>query len=231
MVSALKPFALPAASFLFWLGVQLIPALDKPAWGGALLAASVILFLFAVLNNKRLFRRFPALREWLPFLLASEDSMPSMTAPEELTGTYIKGRTFKIADIAQRNRIVRKTFEDCMIFGPGMLINAEGGFLQVNGGSVEGGAAAFWDVPEDKDVLMGVIGVVDCNFLNCEFIGVGIFVDRGRRLALLEELEKGDRAVKPGDAKSSGAPMSLPRTPSVPPESKKPDAGMSSPTT
>ncbi len=122
-----------------------------------------------------------------------ETSYPSLL-DHELADPYFKGRMVRISELARKARddykgsittISGRTFDDCVIFGPAVLLpmNTEG----FNSQNFVGECFwlemdnAFWTAgPEDHRDYVGVIGLEDCIFRSCEFIQVGVLVDPER---------------------------------------------------
>jgi hypothetical protein len=63
-------------------------------------------------------------------------------------------------------------FEDCTIFGPGVLMFIGG--VQLNGNQIEGDG--LWVVDTDRG-YQGAIAVRNCSFTNCTFVNVGLATD------------------------------------------------------
>jgi hypothetical protein len=107
---------------------------------------------------------------------------------DELSQANIRNRTIYIADYAWKVRALRWTnaviigrrFEDCRIYGPAVLAPMNTG--QVEGhtffdcGWTEGGNAFWMPRPIGHPSFVGLIGLLDCAFVKCEFTQVGIVV-------------------------------------------------------
>jgi len=125
---------------------------------------------------------------------------------EELSETHIKNRTVHIADFAREVADLRwgdtviegRTFEDCYILGPAILVPLNTGDLT---GHVFVGDdqwyeqdSTFWSASSVTDYYAGVIGLENCVFRNCRYKRVGILVPE-------EEIR---RAKKPNADEAGG---------------------------
>ena len=69
------------------------------------------------------------------------------------------------------------TFEKCTIVGPAVLASVDGSITLTRG---------KWDVPFDNllwpispdrpQPIVGAIGLVDCHFFDCTFLGIGLAI-------------------------------------------------------
>jgi hypothetical protein len=128
MPNYLKPFVLPIAGFLAAWGVDALN-IQNDAFAGVLLGASIVLFLLALINNRALYRRFPSLAQWFPFLVAAEGFR--FSSPEDIAGPYVRNRTFRMTDLAMFGRLESRTFEDCVIVGPATIAATPGGEVSI----------------------------------------------------------------------------------------------------
>lgn len=95
--------------------------------------------------------------------------------------TYIKGRTFDTAALlaltGNEPEIVGRTFDGCTFVGP-LLIGLNGAvqIMPNNTFHFENQhekAGAFWDMPENVDVVQGFFRFTDCRFERCTFRRIG----------------------------------------------------------
>lgn len=129
----------------------------------------------ALSSGGDLVRRYPWVRPWLPFL----DERGQYATDPELRATYVRGKTFRLVDVAVGEMVVGKTFEDCVILGPAVL--APSGFTIVIDPKIKGRKAGgfVWPLdpaskPGEFRPRDGAVTCEDCRFVNCTFDGVGI---------------------------------------------------------
>lgn len=88
---------------------------------------------------------------------------------------HITHRSFRIVDLVDEGSdlIMGRTFEDCTIYGPAVL--APLNQLTFERNTFEATPdALFWVIAEDRNQLVGAIGLIDCTFRRCTFRGIGI---------------------------------------------------------
>jgi hypothetical protein len=101
--------------------------------------------------------------------------------PDELKQAVIRQRTLHLYDVPRdrqnRSMLIGKTFEECNILGPCVLIWSGTVFhtctWQVEEDKVE---TIIWKMP--KHTIIGAIGLRDCIFRKCTFIAIGIAVPK-----------------------------------------------------
>ncbi len=88
---------------------------------------------------------------------------------------HITQRSFRIVDLVagSNDRITGRTFEDCTIYGPAVLAPLNQMTFEHNTFEATP-EALFWEIPEDRDQILGAIGLTDCTFRRCIFRGIGI---------------------------------------------------------
>ena len=127
----------------------------------------------AVLYNKALIKRMPRIREWLPFL----DPSGGLATEAELRSRVVEGKAFRIAMLAENNRIDDRTFHNCIIYGPAVI--ASSGFTDAKHCIYTVPAEQFYVMmPEHKKALAGFLVAHDCEFKTCRFIGVSFVGDK-----------------------------------------------------
>jgi hypothetical protein len=91
---------------------------------------------------------------------------------------YITHRSFSILDLAVvQDVVVGRTFEDCTIYGPAVLLPLDENTFEHN--TFEANPdALFWELPEDRTQLIREIGLSDCAFRRCVFRRIGIAAKR-----------------------------------------------------
>lgn len=87
---------------------------------------------------------------------------------------HITHRSFRIVDLVGDEYIIRgRTFEDCTIYGPAVVVPLDQIAFEHNSfdGPLE---AILWEIPDEKNFIVGAIGLTDCIFRRCQFRGIGI---------------------------------------------------------
>ena len=152
----------------------LIAGSTIPQWLlGVILGAGLIwLVLGAISVRGNVVSRWPKLRTWFPFL----DPFGGLATEAELRSRVVEGKAFKIAMLAEHNRIDDRTFHNCVIYGPAVI--ASTGFTDAK--------HCVYTVPpeqmyvvmaEDRKPRAGFLIAHDCEFKQCRFIGISFVGD------------------------------------------------------
>lgn len=77
------------------------------------------------------------------------------------------------ADLGTANPVVNAMrFDRCLVLGP-VVISFEG--CTIESSTFAGPAdAVLWEVAEDRGMLIGAVQFVDCTFVDCRFLNLGI---------------------------------------------------------
>jgi hypothetical protein len=181
MARQLKAFAGAGFFGLIALGFQISGYTNLPFayffWGLAGFWGIV-----AVFRNKKLIRRFPGIVDWFPFL---EDDPAAI--PKELTGTYLRGHTLRLLDVAFNGQIEGRTIEDCTIIGPAMIALMGTSVVQSCVFSVDNLENLVVELPLRPRRIFGAIAVKDTVFRRCRFIDIGFIGEEG----ILEKFKAG----------------------------------------
>ncbi|MFN8559321.1 MAG: hypothetical protein U0531_18950 [Dehalococcoidia bacterium] len=87
---------------------------------------------------------------------------------------HLSHRSFHISELASDDGfIIGRTFEDCTIYGPAVILPVDHVTFENNTFEAER-EALFWEIPDDREVVVGAIGLKSCVFRRCIFRGVGI---------------------------------------------------------
>lgn len=167
MLRALKPFAGPVAVVFFEIGAGMMNWHDQFV-AGVLIGIAAFWFVMALFGTRALLKRLPWLVEWMPFLDPTGEMRSDNSA---LSGKYISGQSFKIADITYNGKVMNRHFEDCDIYGPAVLcIDGFGHIVNIH-----------FDAPKeaicittDQTLFIGPIHVINCTFKNIRFYGIGL---------------------------------------------------------
>lgn len=87
---------------------------------------------------------------------------------------HLTHRSFRIVDLVEDDDIIEgRIFEDCTIYGPAVLAPLNDNTFSHN--TFEADPAAFlWQVAEDRDRVVGAIGLRRCIFRRCIFRRIGL---------------------------------------------------------
>jgi hypothetical protein len=102
---------------------------------------------------------------------------PQWTPSAELEDRELRGKVFRIADLADARNVVRdRSFVDCDIYGPAVVLpNPETvSMLRSIFFAGVGLDSVFLRLEPGQAVVDGVIRLENCTFERCRFIGVGI---------------------------------------------------------
>ena len=173
MGKIIKPFAGPAVTFLFALGVD-VSSLQNDTLAGILWGIAGAWLIVTLLSHEALIRRFPRVIEWLPFL----DSSGGFAAEHELRSNHLQGKTIKIAVLVEDGCIYGRTFTDCVIHGPAIVVASDYTYFaepvfKTYGSNLhlsipfEDGKTQVTDLPA------GIIVTQKCTFTRCTFVRIG----------------------------------------------------------
>lgn len=95
--------------------------------------------------------------------------------PEDLARTHIIHLSFRIGDMARDELIIRnRTFEDCTIYGPAVLLPLGGGqILQDCSFLANAPEEMFLDIGTQPRTIIGAIGLEGCVFRRCRLVKIG----------------------------------------------------------
>ena len=175
MLNLIKPYLGPIALICFDTGMNAIEYPISEFWSGALIAFAAFWFFFALASHTTLIKRFPGIKEWLPFV---DPAGGVRAGAKELTGKYIAGHTFNITDLAYRAKIIGRHFEDCDIYGPAVL--AVAGIGHVADCTFSGSLDSTFITVEQR-VLLGPILLENCTFRKCRFHEIGFIGNQEAR--------------------------------------------------
>lgn len=103
--------------------------------------------------------------------------------PADLTGQTFEGALIPLpamieARLAVGKRDIRGVeFTDCVIRGPGILVpGPDSNFIDSNLGDVEGDVRNIF-LRAEGPLIIGAINADGCQFLRCQFVGVGFSGD------------------------------------------------------
>ena len=157
---------------------------------GVLFGIAIFWLIMSLFGHRALMRRYPGILEWAPFL----DPARALGSPGELTAKNLNGHTFRITDIAHDSKISSRSFDDCDVHGPAVLLPKLCNFHFC---TLDMPAEALV-VVVDQEKVWGVIEVYNCKFDNCRFHGIGFMGGPG----LLEEVVGG--TASPDSEQKSG---------------------------
>lgn len=77
------------------------------------------------------------------------------------------------------------TFTNCTLVGPAVIVLLDG--CEMNYTSLDApGPDAFWEFPDDRAFLVGVLGFLECRFIKCQLQRIGIAAPKSRLPQLLQ---------------------------------------------
>jgi len=98
------------------------------------------------------------------------------------TGHHYRDQIVRLADLAMvSDIIVGQTFENCVLVGPAVVALLGATHFSNNTFDVPDVASALWSVPEGQQVIVGAVGLQDCNIVNCRWQRIGLAVLPGQR--------------------------------------------------
>lgn len=163
MFKILKPFFGPIVLIALERAIQLW--LDpSPMLTGAVFGVAGFWLLMAIFGNRALFKRFPGILEFAPFL----DPAGAFAKPGELTGKYLTEQTFRIADIVYDGMIKGRTINNCHIYGPAVIVPLGENMSTIAHAHLVGTIdSGLIEITQDR--VQGVIAIDGCYFENCWF--------------------------------------------------------------
>jgi len=161
MLRYLKPVVFPVLALALQLAAQKWDWLNTEA-PRFTLAVVLVWLVLAILTAAA--RRFPKVLEWLPIPVPTA----RMSVPEELTKIHVQGHTFQIANLMHNGKLIDRTFEDCDIWGPAVVV-LSGSSLMHDCGIHGTPDSAVIVVTDDQRVVQGVVEAQRCVFRRCQF--------------------------------------------------------------
>jgi len=184
MFNSIKPYLGPAALFGLDISMNAAGFQISDFWSSVLIAFAFFWLFFTLASHKALIKKYPGIKEWLPFV----DPAGGIRAnSKELTGNYISNQSFNIADLAYNGLIEGRTFENCQIYGPAILMT--GGVVGfMHECRFEGHPNALVIETSNK-VLIGIISIKNCTFRRCVLRQIGIIGGKKLREDLPQEVK------------------------------------------
>jgi hypothetical protein len=81
----------------------------------------------------------------------------------------------RLSDLTVNNDLIEdQIFENCKLVGPAVIVPMDSEFS--NCGWLGEPDALIWEIPEERTLILGAIGLVRCRFYGCTFerIGMGL---------------------------------------------------------
>lgn len=151
-----------------WLAAATLLDINGTDIGGAETVQSDMFVRAAALDHTL---EISDLAEW--FEVSHKATMTASIAPSRaIAGAIFTGVPIRIRDVVPTSQpaiLESVTFRDCDIIGPGVLVLMSGSSFVGNSLSSE----SLWEL-DPMRAYEGGIGVLDCSFERCQFIGVGI---------------------------------------------------------
>jgi hypothetical protein len=173
---------------LGWLKVLTAPA--APLWVMAASAVCGLLYVFWPTISQAWKKRAITAPGEATVSPVQSASPPAYPGPQQINplDSYFSRKIIRLADLifSPDYRISGKTFDDCFIYGPA-LVHAFAPITLAHGG-IEGDLeSSFVDVQGNRRVV-GIIGLGDCVFRRCTFIGIGFIGTREANEAMRRQL-------------------------------------------
>lgn len=183
--------------FLFWPDIKQIRIVRDPAETAASESPGW-LYVFA-------FASLLAVGVWGASIYYSAERLPTVLTADEFAQSDIHGKRFRLVDLVaySGSRVIEgRTFEDCWLYGPAVVLlgdKSDLGDSRILAGP-GGLEVAFIVVPLKQlpdgrvQVPDGVIAFKDCKFRRCHLSGVGFIVTSQEKL---EEIRQKNVEVPP----------------------------------
>ncbi len=99
-----------------------------------------------------------------------------MTMPPPTGTREFRNEVVRIAELTVNTVVLEGlTFQNCRLIGPAVVIPLRGGgIVHCTFDAPEGLDAIFWEIPEGRTWVVGGVGLVDCYFSACTFLGIGL---------------------------------------------------------
>lgn len=107
-------------------------------------------------------------------------------ASDWMNERHLDHRSLRIVDLVSNDgMIVGRSFEDCTIYGRAVVVPLDGIVFERNTFEADP-TALFWEIPENRDRIVGAIGLKNCAFRRCVFQQIGIagtrqFIERFKK--------------------------------------------------
>ena len=166
---------------------EIIASTWTPVWFISGLVGFTLFWLICSLltNAKAIIRRFPRLREWLPFL----DPTGGLATELELVNTHVQGKIFRLVDVAQNGVVENRTFDDCIICGPAVI--APSGMTLLREPNWVSHCGDLWYQIDDAKGRAGMITLKNCTLNRCTLDNIGIMgVDREKFMSQFDTIIK-----------------------------------------
>jgi hypothetical protein len=86
-----------------------------------------------------------------------------------------RNEVVRLAELTVNTSTIRgQEFSNCRIIGPAILALLGGVTISHCTWDAPSLDAVFWEVPPERGVVVGAVGVIDCTFSACTFENVGV---------------------------------------------------------
>lgn len=101
--------------------------------------------------------------------------------------TY-RNQTVRLADLAVITDLLQGvTFENCVIVGPAVIVLM--GTTSLSNSSFDGDAEGLlWPFPDDRERLIGAVGLSDCTIVGCRLQRIGLAFPVGEQAKIMQGL-------------------------------------------
>ena len=113
-----------------------------------------------------------------------------MSLPPPTGNREFRNEIVRIAELTVNTVVLEDlTFQNCRIIGPAVLVPLAGGSIHhCTFDTSEGVDSIFWEIPATRTSVVGAVGLVNCHFSACTFVGIGIAGPRELRERLEADL-------------------------------------------
>jgi hypothetical protein len=101
-------------------------------------------------------------------------SVAMSTPPLRADGTF-RDEVVRIAELTVNSSTLEGLeFSNCRIIGPAVLVPLDDVTIVHCSWDAPGFDAIYWEVPPERNYVVGAVGVTRCTFSNCRFEQIGI---------------------------------------------------------
>ncbi len=93
--------------------------------------------------------------------------------------TVHREKSIRLTEIVGADSVIRsQRFEKCTLRGPAIVILLDSTTIAGCSWDAPGPDGLFWPIDDEREVIVGAVGLADCQFIQCRFTNVGIAAKR-----------------------------------------------------